>query len=280
MTFRPLLILKASYPQLWGYTGFLFIFGVLAALSQGATLPLHALAYLAWFFVGANLFGMLLNDYFDRALDAHNPRKRASLLTPREYALGITAGLGSYVFLAYLYPNPIAATWVALAVAANILYSMPPLRLKEVPPFDVLGGPASFLTAILAGYAIAGGGWPDPLYAIAGLLFFCGIDLAFKTLDIEADARGGIRTSATRLGRRASLFAAAALIASAGALAAAAHPLYGLGVLPYLLIVGRIARGHDDTQRELLDKALPVYYFLAGFAVTAAFVASWSLPLP
>lgn len=280
MTFRPLLILKASYPQLWGYTGFLFIFGMLAALSRGATVPLHALAYLIWFFVGANLFGMLFNDYFDRTLDAHNPRKRPSPLTPREYALGITAGLASYVFLAYLFPNPIAATWVATAVAANILYSMPPLRLKEFPPFDVLGGPASFLTAILAGYAIAGGGWPEPVYALAGFLFFCGIDLAFKTLDIEADARGGIRTSATLLGRRVSLLAAAALIAIAGALAAAAHPLYGLGVLPYLLIVGRIARGHDDAQRERLDTALPVYYFLAGFAVTAAFVASWSLPLP
>lgn len=273
-------ILQASYPELWGYTGFLFIFGVLAALAGGTVPPLHTLAYLVWFFVGANLFGMLFNDYYDRALDAHNPRKQKPCLTEREFALGIGIGLGSYALLAYTFPSPIAATWVFLAVMANVLYSMPPFRLKEFPPFDVLGGPASFLTAVFAGYAVAGGGWPNTEAALAGLLFFSGIDLAFKTLDIEADARGGIRTSATLLGRTGALLLSGFLLATAGASIAALEPLFALGILPYLGILFLIARGTDESARAKLDRRLPAYYFLSGFAVTAAFVANFLLPLP
>lgn len=274
MTLRPLRILQASYPELWGYTGFLFIFGALIALSEGSVPPGHALAYLAWFFVGANLFGMLLNDFYDRALDAHNPRKSKPALTNEEFAAGIGLGLGSYALLAALFPNPIAATWVAMAVAANVAYSIPPLRLKELPPFDVLGGPASFLTAVLAGYAVAGGGWPDPLAAFAGILFFCGIDLAFKTLDIEADRAGGISTSATTLGRRYSLVAAGALLVGAGAAIAAIDPRFAIGIAPYLGILFLISNGTTESQRARLDRALPAYYFLAGFSVTALFLAS------
>lgn len=253
------------------YTGFLFIFGSLVAVRGGGVVPPYFAAYLAWFFVGANLFGMLLNDYFDRELDKHNPRKTKTRLSVREYVLGIAAALLSYALLAVLFPNLQALVWVLVAVFANIAYSVPPLRLKEYPPFDVLGGPASYLTALLAGYALCGGGWPSVEAGLAGLLFFCGIDLAFKTLDIEADAEGGVRTSATVLGRTSALVVSALLMFGAAFFVGLERPLYALGALPYLLIFTALHRARTQQERTVLDARLPTYYFAAGFLVTVAF---------
>ncbi len=264
-------IVLASYPELWTYTGFLFIFGALAAAKNGSTPSPYLFPYLVWFFPGANLFGMLLNDYFDQELDAHNPRKTTLRLSTGEYISGIAVALVSYAAIAVAFPNLQATVWVALAVAANIIYSTPPLRLKEHPPFDVLGGPASYLTAVFAGYALGGGGWPSPVAAVAGVLFFCGIDLAFKTLDIEADSRGGIRTSATKLGRRNALALSGVLLLGAGGLISLRHTLYSLAVLPYLCIIILLRTAHSDNARRTLDARLPAYYFAAGFVVTALF---------
>lgn len=266
-------IFKASYPPLWLYTGFLFLLGGMAATKQGLSLPGYFWAYLAWFFVGANLFGMLLNDYYDRALDAHNPRKRQERLHPAEYAWGIAAGLGSYALLTYCYPLPETSLWVGLAVLTNLLYSMPPIRLKEWPLFDLAVGPGSYFTAILAGYAAAGGGLPSSLALCAGILFFSGIDLAFKTLDIEADMQGGITTSAVALGRSKSIALSLFLIAAAGCCIGIYRPAYILGILPYLAIVALIYKARSTDARSALDSALPRYYLLAGFTVT--FVWFW-----
>lgn len=267
-------IILATYPELWMYTGFLFIFGALVAVKGGSPPSLHILPYLLWFFSGANIFGMLLNDYFDRSLDKHNPRKTKPKLQPREYAYGITAALLSYAVIAVLFPDFYAAVLVVVAVAANAAYSIPPLRLKERPPFDVLGGPASYLSALLSGYVVAAGYWPQPLAVFAGLLFFCGIDLAFKTLDIEADARGGVSTSATILGRTASLIYSAFLVSGAGVLISLYSPLYGLAVLPYLVIITVLNGANNNTAIVSLDTRLPLYYFGAGFVVTLLY---WTL---
>lgn len=264
----------ASYPELWAYTGFLFLFGAIIAVNGGGAFPPYFAPYLIWFFAGANLFGMLLNDYFDQALDSNNPRKTKPRLSTHEYALGIAVALLSYVAIAVLFPNLYVAVWVAVAVAANAAYSIPPLRLKEYPPFDVLGGPASYLSAVLAGYALGGGGWPDVIAAGAGIFFFSGIDLAFKTLDIEADARGGIRTSAILLGRKTSVLVSALLILGAGGLISLHNPLYGLAVLPYLAIVAILTGANSDAARRVLDARLPLYYCAAGFAVTVGLILS------
>lgn len=267
-------ILAASYPELWAYTGFVFIAGALVAVKGGGRIPLSFIPYAAWFFVGANLFGMLLNDYFDRELDAHNPRKTKTPLAPRDYALGIGAALLSYTVLTILFPNVQAAVWVAVAVAANAAYSIPPLRLKERPPFDILGGPASYLTALLAGYALGGGGWPSAVPMLAGFLFFSALELAHKTLDIEADARGKIRTSATILGRRRSLVVAVGLMLASGALVGLYNPLYSLAAFPYLAVFSAFRNTSSDETLKKLNARLPVYYSAAGFVATLLY---WTL---
>lgn len=263
-------IVRASYPILWLYTGFLFILGSLIGVKNGGEISVSFIPYVLWFFAGANLFGMLLNDYFDQKIDAHNPRKTGPKLLTYEYALGIGAACISYLGIAVAYPNPEIIAWVLVAVLANVLYSMPPIRLKERPPFDLLIGPTSYLSALFAGYTFTLG-WPTPTAALAGILFFCGIDLAFKTLDIEADTRTNVRSSAVLLGRKTALSAAALCIIGAGIGAAFIRPYYMLAILPYLSILYFMKNANDSGSRELLNARLPIWYTVAGFIVTLVY---------
>src|SRR3989344_1738078 len=264
-------ILAASYPELWPYTGFLFLFGTLSALKEGVPLPFSFLPYWLWFFAGANIFGMLLNDFYDRKLDADNPRKNRLRLTFPEYWWGIAISLLAFVLLEALWPEIGVLWWVVVAIVINVAYSAPPLRLKTLPPFDLLGGPGSYLTAILAGYALVRDAWPSLSVSIAGCLFFVALDLAFKSLDIEADRRGGIRTSATILGRRGSALAASRVLGGAAVFLSLGHPLYAFAVLPYLGVTALIQGATTDAKRSRVNRLLPYVYVASGVAVTVAF---------
>ncbi len=266
-------IVRASYPALWPYTGFLFILGILIGLKNGGSLSPALIPYVLWFFIGANLFGMLLNDYFDQTLDAHNPRKTQLKLSTHEYILGIAVALISYCAIAALFPNLPIFVWVVVAIVANAAYSIRPLRFKERPPFDLLVGPASYFSALCAGYGLVAG-WPTPIAIMAGILFFCGIDLAFKTLDIEADTQENMHSSAVLLGRSYALAGSVILILGSGALLAQVNQYYVFATLPYLYIVYTLRNTNDISSRNILNERLPIYYAVAGFIVTFLY---WNL---
>lgn len=265
---RALRIIHSSHPRLWPYIGFLFLFGVLAGWTEAADMR-ALLAYGSWFTVGLSMFGFLVNDYFDRDLDAHNPRKRPFILSAGEAFGALAAVLAALALIYYSFPSLTVASLIVIALGANLLYSAPPIRFKRTPFIDILIGPASFFTPLLAGYVLAAHALPPLTAVLGGTLFFGGIELAHKSLDIEADIRGGIRTSATVLGARSSLLIALLLVAGAAACIGMLDPRFALGALPYALVLAGVQQWRTHPR---IDRFLPYAYSAAGFIVTAGYL--------
>lgn len=82
-------------------------------------------------------------------------------------------------------------------------YSVPPLRLKERPPFDSLAnGLGYFLFPFAMGYSLGANPLEMPLKYYLLALAVCGIHALATAADFEADRAAGHRTFAVAFGRR------------------------------------------------------------------------------
>ncbi len=199
-----LTLFRQSRPMFWLYTGGLFLLGaVWGATAAHVRVPWQSALFLsawAWFIWGENFFGVYLNDYFDRDADAHNPRKRVRW----DERLGTAAwSLAALSVLAYI-PLALAAPklWLygAVLFVGNILYDVPPMRLKVRPPFDLIIGVCCALPPLLGAYTLVSGEWPPSWAVIAGVVVWVTFDFIDKLFDAEADAAAGITTTAVALG--------------------------------------------------------------------------------
>lgn len=266
---RIVAIIQASYPVLWAYTGFLYLFGAMVALKIGFVGNVAVFVwYGLWITIGASLFGYLLNDLFDRSVDIHNPRKKVRALTVAEHVLGIAFALVSFTLIEFFYPNGFMGILVGIALCSNMLYSIPPIRLKRVPILDTLNGPASFFVPMLCGYTLITGSWPPWLTLLAGFLFFIAIDIAFKTLDIEADRASRITTIAVTFGRKWALAVCVLLLIGSALTIGAVDSRFALAPLLYLSVLPLFACATNTDTRTRLDAALPLLYMFLGFIVT------------
>jgi 4-hydroxybenzoate polyprenyltransferase len=158
-------------------------------------------------------------------------------------------------------------------VGINLCYSVPPFRIKRFPFIDLAVGPASYLIPALAGFVALTHAWPTLLMLLAGVLFFLGLDLMFKTLDLEADAQANLRGTAVVVGRPYALIASAAFIALSGWVASMLILHWQLGILPYLIIVAMLYKNQSAQERLRIDRHLPYWYMAAGFLVTCGLIA-------
>jgi lycopene elongase/hydratase (dihydrobisanhydrobacterioruberin-forming) len=197
-------LLRQSRPIFWVYTGGLYLLGaVWGAVAVHTRVPWESALFLcawAWFAWGENFFGVFLNDYFDRNIDARNPRKRVSWdewLAPASWML-VALSVLAYLPLALSFQK----LWLygLVLLVGNILYDVPPVRLKIRPPFDLLIGACCALPPLFGSYTLVSGEWP-PFWAIlTGVLIWIGFDFVDKLYDAKADAAAGLTTTATALG--------------------------------------------------------------------------------
>lgn len=222
-------LLILSRPE-WG-----FIFaGVAYMLSLFYLLPLVSLS-VAWLSIYAFACGHFsLNGFFDKGSDTLNPR-RFSLRNPL-----VTSDLLSnrtiYLWVSFLWLSiiplniffipesltfpklPLAFGSYALAVGGSIVYSVPPLRLKAKPFFDLI------VTVLIIGIFI-------PFYigllgfdtiVDAKLLFYgillcallvAGIHLPTILTDLEVDKQVGEITTAVYLGWNKASYLTSVIIA-------------------------------------------------------------------
>lgn len=214
-------LLQSSRPLLWPAVLLPFLGG--NALSARSTDPTFWLVvcFLLWPF---NFTLYAVNDYFDTATDAINPRKQKA---------GMFAGLKPGQLLESFVPTVIGVVlcvslpvlylglegWsfvlLVLWVSVGIAYSVPPFRFKERPPLDSLvNGLLYFGLPFLLGWSLSGSfdGLPwvkfwSLIVAVSGFHVLAGV------LDYTADTRAGVRTIVTVLGMRPALLCAAGLIA-------------------------------------------------------------------
>jgi 4-hydroxybenzoate polyprenyltransferase len=202
-------IFLAARPISWVNTALPFVGGVLAA-GAGESLGGWLLAPILWWGAGYNLYLYGINDLYDRASDAANPRKggaegallRTRDLAPLRVAL-VAGGLLPAIIMAIVLPAP-ANTLPLVGIVFATLYSAPWfVRARAIPIVDSLVSSVHFLVPPIAGLLLGNElhtEWFAPLSALA--LWGLASHGLGALQDIAADGRSGIRTVATYLGAR------------------------------------------------------------------------------
>jgi 4-hydroxybenzoate polyprenyltransferase len=202
-------IFLAARPISWVNTALPFAGGVLAA-GAGESLGGWLLAPILWWGAGYNLYLYGINDLYDRASDAANPRKggvegallRTRDLAPLRVAL-VAGGVVPAIIMAALLPHP-ANLLPLVGLGFATLYSAPWfVRARAVPLLDSLVSSLHFLVPPIAGLLLGkefNPVWIAPLSALA--LWGVASHALGALQDVAADRRSGIQTIATRLGGR------------------------------------------------------------------------------
>ncbi|MEZ5189794.1 MAG: prenyltransferase [Schumannella sp.] len=282
-------LLLASRPLSWVNTAYPFAAAYLLATGGRIDAPLVVGAL--FFLVPYNLLMYGVNDVFDYASDARNPRKggaEGALLPPRMHRATLwAAALLAAPFVVYLVVvgGPISRAVLAVSLFAVLAYSVPVLRFKERPVLDSVTSSTHFVSPAVYGIALAAGAFGTPVVALLGAFFLWGAaSHAFGAVqDVVADREAGIRSIATAFGARATvrlaigcyLASSVLLVVCAGlgggwpAAVAALLPLpYALNAAPW--------RGVADEDSPSANRGWRRFLwlnYLTGFGVTVLLIA-------
>ncbi|WP_150461147.1 prenyltransferase [Nesterenkonia ebinurensis] len=235
-------LLRSSRPLSWINTAYPF---AAAYLLTGGGVDAALVLGTLFFLIPYNLALYGINDVFDYASDAANPRKggaEGALLPPRLHTATLLAcAVVCFPFVLLLAALGSWPSWIALAVslAALLAYSAPQLRFKEVPLLDSLTSSLHFVSPAVYAMVLAGADFSLPAAcALGGFLLWGMASHAFGAVqDIGPDRQAGISSVATALGAKTTVRLALALWTAAGLLVTGAGwpaALAGLLALPYL----------------------------------------------
>lgn len=212
-------LVQVSRPILWPFLPLVYFLGLHAAHAE---LTAAAIAQMILLTFPMNLIGCGLNDIYDFDSDRRCTRRRAiwgAVVRDADRPLvlwGCLAMVPLMVFGACITHNSdnIVTTVCLLLVAW--FYSVPPIRLKERPPFDsVANGLGFFLIPFVMGYSLGADprGMPLKYYLLA--LAVCGVHALASAADYESDRAAGHRTIAVAYGPRIAALVAFATFAVA-----------------------------------------------------------------
>lgn len=200
---------RTSRPRFWLYLLGPYLIGI-AAAPQFKT-SWHLLLLGLFFSYPANLLVYGFNDIFDYETDKHNPKKQQyeTLLAPdkRKTLLRHLTAWGILGMLLVMPSNvPQAAKWAMTGFYFfGLLYSAPPVRAKTKPFLDSVFNVLYVFPGLIS-YGLITGFYP-PLRLFAAASLWCMAMHAYSAIpDISADKKAKIRTIATWLGARGTLF--------------------------------------------------------------------------
>jgi chlorophyll synthase len=229
---------------------------------------LHGLQGVPWLTISGLLFASLLltatifgmNNVADAQIDACDPLKQTRRVNP--IALGqltqmeamiplLGCGLLGLGMAAWLSILP----WALLALTVGVLYSLPPVRLKERAGLDLLAHSLVSLGVLIMGMAAA---QPNhPLRATVGAAFVVLMSAKSETTnlirDYESDRGCGIGTTAVRLGCRTVWWLRLGLLLAAAGLLLFAGWWEALSRVPAMLVAAIVLL-------EILAIFRPSYY--------------------
>ena len=175
----------------------------------GAVMAAHGFPTL-WQFVwitlavlGARTAAMAANRYFDRKIDAQNPRtaKRAlasGALAPSVMLWAIAAGVGLLIFSAAML-NPLCLVLLPLAALGIILY---PLCKRFTWSVHFVLGAVDGCAPLGAFVAVSGHVTvPALLLFLAVTVWVAGFDIAYALMDYDVDVAQGIKSVPVRFGK-------------------------------------------------------------------------------
>ena len=218
------LLVLVSRPWFWPVSWVPAYLGTV--LAGHAWLPARAdagQALVALGVLGPLIWGAVLaqNDLHDLRSDRANPRKATAPLVTGALSAGrlriwyrviALAAIGSA-----LYVGPLFVLGVLGVLALGWAYSVPPLRLKTRPGWDVaVNALVVGVVSPAAGWSITRAPWDFPWqFGLIGVLFAAALYLPTTVTDLAADTGAGDTTFAVRFGPRFAYLAGIALWGSA-----------------------------------------------------------------
>jgi 4-hydroxybenzoate polyprenyltransferase len=203
------LLVLVSRPWFWPVSWVPAYLGTVLAghawLPARADLPRAAVALLV---LGPLIWGAVLaqNDLYDLRSDRANPRKATAPLVTgavsarrlRQWYYAIAVAALACAF----FVGPLFVPGVAAVLALGWAYSVPPLRLKTRPGWDVaLNALVVGVVSPAAGWAITRSPWEFPWpFAVLGVLFAAALYVPTTVTDLAADTGAGDTTFAVRFG--------------------------------------------------------------------------------
>jgi geranylgeranylglycerol-phosphate geranylgeranyltransferase len=202
--------------------GFAVIVGE-AIASQTVPAQVALYGFMTGFFLLSS--SMVLNDYFDREIDAINEPKRplpAGMVKPGE-AVSFAILLAALGFLYSAY----SGVWTLLIAAASMVIMI--AYNARVKRHGLMGNALVSINVaipfIYGGLAVGSLSWPLGIFALLAFLSSLGREIVKGIVDVAGDSARGVRSLAATLGNAKAAKAGAVLFCTA----------VGLSVIPVIL---------------------------------------------
>ena len=240
-----------------------------------------ALLWALYFTLPANLLIYGVNDIFDYETDVRNAKKRGyeAVVPPDDrkklWAAILVTNL-PFLLLALSLPSLAWFAWLAFA-GLSVHYSMPPIRAKARPFLDAAFNLLYVCPGFVA-YFLLGPKPFDISVMLAGWAWVMAMQLYSAVPDITADTESGIRTTATVLGLKNSLWLCFALYLAATVLSARATQFLSLplGAIYLTLMAFSLRAGTEDGVYAALPSLPPGQRALWHGSVLSGRAIAWS----
>ena len=246
-------LFKVSRPISWINTAYPF---AATYLVLGGAIDLLFILGTLFFLIPYNLLMYGVNDVYDYESDIRNPRKNSIEGAAEAKSFHPTILRAAYgLTLPFLVALFLLTNWQADLLLLGVMffvvaYSLKGLRFKEIPFLDSITSSIHFVGPML--YAIAIFGFDERAWPYALALFLWGVaSHAFGAVqDVIPDRKGGLKSIATIIGARATVWMSALMYLVASSLMLAQGgwvTLVGLAGLSYVAIVSPYLTITDKT---------------------------------
>jgi chlorophyll synthase len=272
---RMLYLVQVSRPIIWPVLPLVYALGINSAHAKVTATALIQMALLTF---PMNLIGCGLNDIYDYESDRLSTRRRAVWGAVVDNDDRFLVWIASLIMMPLVILGALVTrNWLNLIATVSLLlvawlYSVPPARLKERPPFDSLANAIGyFFLPFVMGYSLGENPRMMPLRYYLLALCVGGVHALATAADYDADRAAGHRTLAVAFGRRAAAAAAFTTFATTWLVA----DFHGIAVRVYIAICAIATLAATLVPRDKVIAGACTIIF-GGFIVAAfCHIAGW-----
>lgn len=238
-----------------------------------------ALLWITLAVLGARTAAMAANRYFDREIDANNPRTArralvAGTLSPSTMLWAVLCGLALLLIAAWQL-NPLCVKLLPIAAVGVLTY---PLCKRFTWFTHFVLGAVDGLAPLGAFIGVAGTiSWPIVAIFLAVTVWVAGFDIAYALMDLPTDTEQGIASVPARFGAATgrvlpvALHGVMLLLLACAGFAAQTGPVYYLGVLAAAVLMWYENRSYARAENVFV---LNERIFIANMVFSVIFLAT------